>query len=95
MDLDLIFKTYYSRLYGFFKCESDPDLDFNFVYIGQSNENFIRGRTYTMFSITSEPYNVRLLDSQQKIRTFRGDIFSELFSTKSSWRESQLNNILK
>jgi hypothetical protein len=48
-----------------------------------------------MFSITSEPYNVRLLDDKQQIGTFGEDIFSELFSTKSSWRERQLDNILQ
>jgi hypothetical protein len=85
MDLDIIFKTYYSRLYKF-KWESDPNLDlddpnldFNFVYIGESNRHFTHGKTYTMFSITSEPYNVRLLDGQQQIRTLSGDVFSELF----------------
>jgi len=94
MDLDIIFKTYYSRLYHF-KWESDPNLDFNFVYIGKSNRHFTYGKTYTMFSITSEPYNVRLLDDKQQIGTFGEDIFSELFSTKSSWRERQLDNILQ
>ena len=94
MDLDIIFKTHYSRLYRF-KWESDPYLDFNFVYIGESNRHFTHGKTYTMFSITSEPYNVRLLDSQQQIRTFSGDVFSELFSTKDSWRESQFDKILQ
>ena len=90
MDLDIIFKTYYSRLYKF-KWESDPNLDlddpnldFNFVYIGESNRHFTHGKTYTMFSITSEPYNVRLLDGQQQIRTLSGDVFSELFLTKGS-----------
>ena len=94
MDLDIIFKTYYSRLYRF-KWESDPDIDFNFVYIGESNRHFTYGKTYKMFSITSEPYNVRLLDDNQQIRTFSGEVFSELFSTKSSWRERQLDNILQ
>jgi hypothetical protein len=94
MDLDIIFKTYYSRLYRF-KWESDPDIDFNFVYIGESNRHFTQGKTYTMFSITSEPYNVRLLDDNQQIRTFSGDVFSELFLTKGSWRERQLDNILQ
>jgi hypothetical protein len=94
MDLDIIFKTYYSRLYRF-KWESNPYLDFNFVYIGESNRHFTYGKTYTMFSITSEPYNVRLLDSNQQIRTFRGDVFSELFSTKDSWRDAKLFDILE
>lgn len=94
MDLDIIFKTHYSRLYRF-EWESDPNLDFNFVYIGKSNRHFTHGKTYKMFSITSEPYNVRLLDDQQQIRTFSGDVFSELFLTKDSWRESQLDNILQ
>jgi hypothetical protein len=108
MNLDIIFKTYYSRLYKF-KWESDPNLDsdhpnldsdhpnldFNFVYIGKSNRHFTYGKTYKMFSITSEPYNVRLLDSNQQIISLEGDVFSELFLTKVSWRESQLDNILQ